>query len=421
MNITITPSALSGRIKAIASKSQAHRLLICAAFSDKTTSIVCGETSEDINATLECLTELGAVIKKTDGGYRVTPLQKGRDGCTLNCGESGSTLRFLLPTALALGVKAEFNMRGNLPKRPLSPLYEEMLAHGCTLSEAGVTPLIAQGKLTSGGYALPANISSQFISGLLFALPLLDGDSTIELIGRIESKSYIDMTCDALSKFKIDVRLIGNCFYINGNQKYISPRNLTVEGDWSNSAFWLCAAAVSNNEIACTGQDINSKQGDKAIIEILEQFGAKVVYGENSITVSHGKLRGITVDASDIPDLVPIIAAVAAVSEGQTVIENAQRLRIKESDRLRSVTKTLSALGATIKETDDGLLIYGRLRLNGGVIDSHNDHRIAMMAAIASIVCSNPVTIKNAEAVNKSYPGFWKDFKGLGGKAEVNA
>jgi 3-phosphoshikimate 1-carboxyvinyltransferase len=334
----------------------------------------------------------------------------------LDCGESGSTLRFLLPVCGALGMRISFQMGGRLPSRPLSALRGEMESHGCTLSGS----LACEGQLTSGAYTLPGDVSSQFVSGLLFALPLLKGDSTVRVTGVLESRPYVDMTLDALRLFGVEISEENEqIFNILGNQTFRSPRNAKAGGDWSNAAFWLSAGAIGQNGVTCTGLDINSRQGDRAIAELLSRFGTRVNCEDGAVTVSPDKkLRGIDIDAGDTPDLVPILAAVASVAEGKTVIYNAKRLRIKESDRLRTVAATLSELGADIMETQDGLIINGKTTLKGGTVQSHGDHRIAMTAAVISSACVNPVVIENAEAVYKSYPGFFEDFSALGGKYE---
>jgi len=306
-------------------------------------------------------------------------------------------------------------MKGRLPERPMSPLLSELTAHGCTLDGVGGSPLICKGQLTSGEFNLPGNVSSQFISGLLFALPLLQGDSRINIHGKTESKPYIDMTLDALKIFGIEVESGDGYYAIKGGQKYCAPGIVSVEGDWSNAAFWLCAGAIGRG-MTVTGLNLSSNQGDMAVVRLLERFGAVVTYGNDCVTIEPAHLRGIRIDAEDTPDLVPILAAVASVAEGETVIYNAERLRIKESDRLRAVTETLCALGADITETQDGLIINGKKSLRGGTVSSFGDHRIAMTAAIASIRCNDLVAINGAEAVDKSYPGFWRDFTTLGGE-----
>jgi 3-phosphoshikimate 1-carboxyvinyltransferase len=311
-----------------------------------------------------------------------------------------------------------FQMGGRLPSRPLSPLYEELISHGCALSAQGMNPLHTSGHLVGGKFSIPGNISSQYISGLMFALPLLSEDSQIKILGDIESEPYIDMTIAALKEFGVIVKPGVHCFRIKGNQGYTAKQIVNVEGDWSNAAFWLCAGAIGTHSITLTNLVLDSLQGDKAVLAILERFGAHIVYDTDSVTISRGNLKGIEIDAGDTPDLVPALAVVAAVSDGKTVIYNAERLRIKESDRLKTVSEILRTLGADITETPDGLVINGKNHLTGGTVSSHGDHRIAMMSAIVSTVCSDTVTIVDAEAVNKSYPGFFRDFAALGGTME---
>jgi len=308
-------------------------------------------------------------------------------------------------------VRVSFCMGGRLPARPLSALYDNMVSHGCKLSVQGLSPFTCEGQLKSGIYTMPGNVSSQYVSGLLFALPLLSGDSTIRVEGVLESRPYIDMTLDALRLFGVAIlEEEGQVFRIPGGQTGRSPKNVRVEGDWSNAAFWLSAGAIGHNGVTCTGLNLNSLQGDRAIVKMLARFGAQV-YGENdSVTVSAGRLHGIEIDAADTPDLVPVLAAVASSAEGKTIIRNAGRLRIKESDRLHTVAACLSGLGADVAETEDGLIIVGKKGLSGGETESFGDHRIAMTAAVISARCTGPVLIKNAQAVNKSYPGFFMDF-----------
>jgi 3-phosphoshikimate 1-carboxyvinyltransferase len=259
-------------------------------------------------------------------------------------------------------------------------------------------------------------VSSQFISGLLFALPLLDGDSELRLTGQAESFPYIELTQAMLETFGVKAEFDGGVFSIPGGQRYRSPGVVRVEGDWSNAAFWLGAGAIGSGSVACAGLDLKSRQGDRAILDILTQFSAKVEGNASAVTVSNGKLRGVEIDARDIPDLVPVLAVIAAAAEGPTVIRNAGRLRAKESDRLASVTAVLRALGADANETDDGLVIHGGAAFRGGEVLSYGDHRIVMAAAVAATVCAEPVVIHGAEAVNKSYPGFFDDLRSLGGR-----
>jgi 3-phosphoshikimate 1-carboxyvinyltransferase len=414
-DVKISPCRLNGAVRAIPSKSQAHRALICAALADKPTTIECEGGSEDIAATADCLSALGAKIERESGVYVVHPLKRDADDniASLSCGESGSTFRFMLPIVGALGRKASFILKGRLPERPLSPLYEELVRHGAELSLQGTVPFLSAGRLAPGPYSLNAGVSSQFISGLLFALPLLDGDSELRLTGQAESFPYIELTLAMLEIFGIQTEFKDNIFYIPGGQIYRSPGKTRVEGDWSNAAFWLSAGAVGKGSVTCTGLNFKSRQGDRAILDILSKFNADIEVKEknSAVTVSGGKLRGIEIDARDIPDLVPILAVVGAVAEGKTVIRNAARLRTKESDRLAAVNAVLRAIGADANETEDGLVIHGPAVFKGAQVSSYGDHRIAMSAAIAATVCAGPVVIQGAQAVNKSYPGFFDDLR----------
>ncbi len=418
MNITVVKPPYGGTISAIASKSHAHRALIAAALADAETVIACGEINEDIQATVRCLQALGAKIRYDGAAFAVSPIPMPvkKDKCALDCGESGSTLRFMLPVACTLGARASFIMRARLPRRPLSPLYEELAAHGCALSPQGTSPLDVTGQLTGGAYTIAGNVSSQYITGLLLALPLLKEDSRIDVTGRLESRPYVDITLKTLSDFGIEITQHGDSFLIPGGQRYGSPGKLTVEGDWSNAACWLALGAIGPQPVTVNGLDPESPQGDKAFMEFLARFGAKIETGATGITASGGNLRGINADVRLCPDLTPMIAAVALKADGRTRIQNAGRLRLKECDRLRAITDTLRAFGARITETPDGLTIDGGTPLHGGRVSSEDDHRIVMMAAVASALCKGPASIERADAVNKSYPRFFDDFQTLGGE-----
>jgi len=408
MDVRITPAPLSGFIQAIASKSYAHRALICAALCDSDSFIRLNSSSKDIEATVECLFSLGAEITREGETTRVSPAG-GVNNPVLPCGESGSTLRFLLPVAAALRKKTVFTAAGRLPERPLSPLKDEMERHGVSFSDS--FPLEINGMLTSGEYTLDGSVSSQFVSGLLFALPLLDGDSRISLIPPIESKPYIDMTVRTLRRFGIEIIEELNAYFIKGNQQY-KACDFTVEGDWSNAAYFLaCGVKVA-------GLNLNSAQGDRAIADLLSSMGAEVEYSSDFLSFKTDNLHAIEIDAKNIPDLVPLLAVLCATAKGRSVIYNASRLKYKESDRLESVYSLLKNLGARIEKTDDGFIIDGVERLSGGEADSFNDHRIVMSAAVASTACENEVLIKNAFAVAKSYPAFFEDFNSLGGDAQ---
>lgn len=410
MERTIFPHKLGGRIAAIPSKSQAHRLLICAALADEPTALTCPEGSQDIEATVRCLTAFGAAIRRTETGYAVQSAQ-APERAEADCGESGSTLRFLLPVAAALGIDTTFCLHGRLAARPLSPLWEELEAHGCALSRPASDTVRCTGRLTGGVFRLAGNISSQFISGLLLALPMTGTDSELVLTTPLESAGYVDMTLDALRRFGVRVECTQNGWRIPAGARYASCGAAEVEGDWSNAAFWLTAGAISS-PVTVTGLAPDSRQGDRAAAAILARFGAEVSTEGDAVTVRPGRLRGIELNARDIPDLVPPLALAAACAEGTTRILGAERLRIKESDRLRSVAAALNALGGDVRVLPDGLEIHGGT-LTGGTADAQNDHRIAMLAAVAASVCAEPVRVCGAEAVNKSYPGFWKDFTQL--------
>lgn len=383
MDITIRPSHLQGDITIIPSKSQAHRLLICAAFASTATTLLCPDTNRDIEATVDCLNALGAQITRTAPGYTIVPINAVPTSAVLNCCESGSTLRFMLPIVGALGVDTTFQMAGRLPSRPLSPLWEEMERMGCSLTRPTPDTIRCRGKLHPGAYSIDGGVSSQFITGLLFALPLIKGDTSLEVVGKLESKPYVEMTREAIRLFS--------------HPHSPSPGTVSVEGDWSNGAFFLAAEALEN-DVTVTNLNPHSPQGDRAVVDILQQL-------------STGRP---TLSAADIPDLVPILSVVAAAKQG-AVFTDIRRLRLKESDRVATVIEMIECLGGKAEATENTLTIFGT-GLKGGTVSSHNDHRIAMAAAIASTVCAEAVTVTGAEAVQKSYPHFWDEFRRLGGK-----
>lgn len=416
MKLSLSFDAPKGKIKAITSKSVAHRLLICSAFADAPTRILCEETNKDIEATAASLNALGANIQRNAPYYDVIPVSPENitRGATLPCGESGSTLRFLLPIAAALGADCSFLLEGRLADRPLSPLREELESHGVSIS--GKNPLSISGKLCGREFSIDGSVSSQFVSGLLFALTLLENEAILTVTGKIESAPYIDITCYALSLFSAPVQKNENKFTVGARSSLVSPSYLEAEGDWSNAAFPL-ALGVIGGEVEVCGLNPDSAQGDKRIIDILLRFGADISVSDNgSYIARRSRLKGIDIDASQIPDLVPVLATVASVAEGKTRIYGASRLRLKESDRLFTVSDMLRRLGANIEENDDGLTVEGVRALRGGSVSSHNDHRIAMSAAVAASVCESAVEIDGAEAVNKSYPTFWENARSLGAK-----
>ena len=413
MNVKISPCIPNGEIEAISSKSAAHRILICSAFADAQTVIRCDNINKDISATADCLSALGANIEYKPPFFYVTPIKKLPKRAILECNESGSTLRFILPIVSALNIEGEFRMNGRLPNRPLSPLYELLVSSGACLTPQGSNPLISTGGLSGDGeYKIRGDVSSQFISGLLFALTFSGLGGKIIIEGKTESAPYIDMTVNALSLFGAAPTKTTDGYLITSGAKLISPQSLDIEGDWSNAAFPLCMGVLSHGEITLTKLGADSKQGDMQILSILRRFGADITEHSGRYTVTGTKkLVGTDIDATQIPDLVPVLATVASVASGTTRIYGASRLRLKESDRLETVCQMLSALGADICISDDGLVINGKAHLTGGVVDSCNDHRIAMSAAVAAVACSSDVIITGAECASKSYPDFWTDIK----------
>ncbi len=421
-DITITPAALTGSVTVPSSKSMGHRALICAALAAGESRVEQVSVSRDITATKRCLEALGAVItEQPDAAGRVAFTVKGcrphQHSPLMECGESGSTLRFLIPLAAIDGNCYNFNGEGELGSRPLDP-YEKIFAGQGLLFHYGSQrhfPLSVQGPLHGGSFTLPGNVSSQFISGLLFALPLLPEDSAVTITGPYESQSYVNLTLSALKAFGIRVSHEGPAVYrIPGGQTY-KPCSGPVEGDFSQAAFWLVAGALGK-KLLVRGTRMDSLQGDRAIVPILQRMGGRLTRTEDGILSEGAVLTGTVIDASDCPDLVPVLSVAAALAAGHTEIIHAERLRLKECDRLKAMATELNKLGARITERPDGLSIDGVKTLQGGTVDSWNDHRIAMSLAVASSRCSGPVTITGAQSVTKSYPAFWQDFAAAGGK-----
>ena len=410
MNQTVSPGPRTGSVRIPASKSQAHRLLICAALGAQPVALRCDGVSADIAATARCLSALGTDITDDGAGtLRIVPIAGEMPAhADLFCSESGSTLRFLLPVVGALGADVTFHMEGRLPKRPLSPLDAVLTAHGMTIRRDGAL-LHAGGRLRPGAYELPGDVSSQYISGLLMALPRLPGESTLAVTGRLESAGYIAMTEDALRLSGIRLQKRERTYTISGGQTARLPAQCHVEGDWSNAAFWLAAGALSR-PVTVTGLQAESGQGDRVILEYLRRFGAEVEQNADAVTVRPAPLRGCSLDVRSTPDLAPPLALLAACAAGTTRITGAARLRYKESDRLASIAAALRALGADVRDLPDGLEIAGG-RLTGGTVDACGDHRIAMLAAIASARCD--VRLRGAECVEKSDPHFWQTLAGL--------
>ena len=398
MQVTIRPGKLQGSVTILPSKSHAHRLLIASALAKGETRIHCPSENGDIAATIRCLNVLGAGITR-HGEYLIVQggiAAEGRE-VSLDCGESGSTLRFLIPLCGCMNREMTLIGHGRLPSRPNGPLLSVMKENGAWL-EGESLPLLIKGGMHSGRFALPGHISSQYFTGLLMALPLLSGESILEYTSPLESMPYVDITLDTLRQFGIRIEEKENGWRIPGNQRYCSPRMAQVEGDWSAAAFWATANHLGSG-IDLQGLNPFSPQGDKAIGQLLGQLGGKI-------------------DVTDTPDLMPILSIAAAAWPGETEICGAARLRIKESDRLAAMAGVIQALGGNAWETPDGLIIRGGT-LRGGVVEGMNDHRVVMSAAVAATVCAEPVTIMGAEAADKSYPGFFRDFASLGGIVDV--
>ncbi len=420
MKATIKGKSLSGVVTVPSSKSQVHRALICAALADIPTEIRFYGRSNDIIATADCMRSIGATVDSESFGFRVSPITRNSiiRGAMLRCSESGSTLRFLLPVVAALGADASFFTEGRLSERPLAPLDSLLEDNGCSIvRDKNIISCLGKffGNSSENNFSIDGGVSSQFISGLLMALPIIGG-GRITVTGKCESKGYINMTVDVMKKFSVSVKERDNVYTVSGSYK--SPRKLTAEGDWSSATFWATADALGSN-ITLSGMDGNSLQGDVAALSLLEKMGASFSFNPSDGAIEKTSeeyfLHGIEFDASDIPDAVPAMAVAACGAEGITEIKGASRLRLKESDRLATVSEMISACGGRVVEHDDGLSVYGCGRLSGGRVNAHGDHRIAMSAAVLSLICDGEVVIDGAETVSKSYPDFWNDFAALGG------
>lgn len=402
MDLRITPHKLSGTVQVPASKSMAHRAIICAALSGGISYITGVTFSKDIYATLSVMEALGAHYQIEGDGISLSGINAPTAKATADCCESGSTLRFLIPVAAALGTTTTFLGQGRLPERPITPYLRELPPKGVTFDVTGTMPFTITGTLQPGRFELEGDISSQFITGLLFALPLLAGDSDIIMTSPLQSRPYADMTIDCMAKFGVTVTETAEGYHIPGNQTY-QACDVRVEGDFSQAAFFYAANAIGN-EVILENIPEKTSQGDRKIVEIL----ADMWYNKN---------EQILVDASDIPDLVPIMAVAASLAPRNTRIYGAERLRIKESDRLETTAALINTLGGKVTITPDGLEITPVSTFHGGTVDSAGDHRIAMCAAIAATRADGDVIIRGAQCVEKSYPAFFEDYQSLGGVA----
>lgn len=395
--VQIENAALNGAVTLPPSKSAAHRAILCAFLAG-------GGTVSPMIPSRDMQAAIGAANSLKNGEK------------IINCIESGNTLRFFIPVAAALGKEVTFTGEGRLPQRPLGEYIELLPKHGVQMQSSGSLPLHISGKLQSGDFHIRGDISSQYITGLMLALPLLDGDSNIILTTPLKSKPYVDMTVNVLADYGVEIKETDSGYFVKGNQHYC-VRDYTVEGDWSHAAFFMSAAAIGGR-ITLKGLDMHSAQGDKAVCDVMRLFGAEVAADENGVTCAHRELRGIDIDCDDIPDMVPAIAVTAAFAKGKTVIRGAQRLRFKESDRIEAIVSNLKKMDVGVTETADGMIIEPA-RVSGAALKGYNDHRIVMAFSVAASFANGGTTIDDAQSVNKTYPSFFDDFKQLGGKANV--
>lgn len=416
MNTTIFPTVINGTVNAPVSKSDLHRALICAAFCNGTTTLPVLASNSDTDATAECLSALGSRVERTESGFVISGPMSG--GGELDCRESGSTLRFLLPVAAVQGRETHFSGSGKLPSRPVLPLTSELRKKG-SIIDSDFLPITVKGKASGGVYTLPGNVSSQFISGLLLALPYTGEYSEVRLSSPLESKMYVDMTVNTLSRFGVEWEEIasgtdgfpyGGYSLVGGD--YRTSGTYVAEGDWSGAAFLAVAGAIGGS-VTVNGLSDNSAQPDKAIERIVREFGADVSWENGSFNVKTAEKRPFSVDVSQFPDLFPVLAVLAAAANGESKLYNAGRLRIKESDRISAVCNMINAVGGKAVANDDSLTVYGNGKLVGGTVNGENDHRIVMSAAVASLICEKEVTVLGSEAVGKSYPAFFEDFTSL--------
>lgn len=411
MRAVFSPSEARGTVRAVPSKSHAHRLLIAAAIADAPCRVACPATSRDIEATVGCLNALGASVIRTGDGYDVVPADRGAlpETALLDCGESGSTLRFLLPVACALGEKSTIIGGGRLPSRPISELAETLREGGVRLS-ADSLPLTTDGSLSGNVFRVNAAVSSQYVSGMLFALAATGRECTLYTEGEAVSRGYTEMTLDVLALFGKKIDCKDGAYIIRAGALH-SPSEVRAEGDWSNAAFMLAAGALTG-DVTVTGLSQDSTQRDKLIADVLARMGAEVTAETDRCRVSKSPLRGVSVDIADTPDMAPILSVLMAQAEGESVMTGVSRLQDKESDRLAAIMHNLAAMGVS-SSTDGNTLVIRGGGINPFEAKGFNDHRMVMSAAVAGISAGG--STDDAEAVEKSYPGFFDDLKRLGG------
>ncbi|PWM46801.1 MAG: 3-phosphoshikimate 1-carboxyvinyltransferase [Clostridiales bacterium] len=417
MRVSLNPGEFNGSLTVPPSKSMAHRLLIAASLANGESVIENIALSNDIKVTAEGLRILGADIyikgnaAKINGIERFLPVNQ-----PVNCGESGSTLRFFIPLFSLTDSRITFKGEGRLMQRPQN-IYAQIFKKRRLMFEQKGDTLTISGPLTEGEYSIPGNVSSQFITGLLYALAFGDGESIIHITPPFESRSYVELTLEAQKLFGVDAYFYDDfTIRIKGNQKYI-PCKCIVEGDYSQAAFWLVCGSICGNA-SVKGLLPNSKQGDRVILDILARCGANIEIHNEFINCSKASLKATQIDLSDCPDLGPILMVLALFCQGKTIISNAARLRMKESDRISSMQQEIAKMGGKILADENSVQIERCTLHKAENLSSHNDHRIAMSLAVAAVCAGVPVSISGAQAVNKSYPTFWEDLKSMGVKVD---
>lgn len=427
--------ALEGTIAAIPAKAHAHRALIAAALANSPSSILLSRSSKDIDATMASLQALGAHITYKNQVVTVIPGPHPSKGAILPH-ESGTTLRLLLPVAASICPNVDVDAKGRLPERPMEPLKSQMEAHGISFSQ-NRPPLTMTGRLQGGSYAMVGNVSSQFFSGLLLAAPQM-GTTTIESIGLLQSRDYVTLTMAVMKDFGVTVESndtiylaqdqetrktgsgIHEMFTVKGGQTFKGREDYPIEGDWSNAAIWLVAAGLTGKTITITGLNKDSVQADRRILDIVGGAGTNLSWSGRNLTCSGKAHTPLQVDLEQMPDLLPVLSALACGIKGESAFINGARLRLKECDRLDAVYNMVTSLGGQVRMDGDNIYITGSGNLEGGVeVDCCNDHRLVMAGALASLIAKEPVRLKDSQAISKSYPQFFEDWNVLGGNAHV--
>ena len=420
MRVYISPSNAYGALQAISSKSMMHRLLVCSAFCSHTTNIICNNKSDDIKATIDCLQMLGAQITSTIDGYRVVPVPhdkediytyKPRSHQTLHAQKSGTTLRFMTAILAALSTPNKIDADPQLQCRPMQWLIEELVAAGADINLDNTYPLAISGVMRPGRYELPGNISSQYISALLLAAPLIEGDCEIVVKKPYESKAYVDLTIEAMDLFGVKVikeTTDESYIYTVKNSHYQSPGEVICEGDWSQASMWLALGSVSHDVVGVRGLNMHSVQPDRAILGALSIMGARVLRKPNEVYVRNDQMRPLTIDCSECPDLTPALALMAACIPDTSRLTGLNRLKYKESNRIDAIAYTLNSFGITCQSDEESLTIHGgEVHAPKFVLNPHDDHRICMLQALLASKADGVCAIDNCEVVDKSYPGFF--------------